>query len=62
MQRREGVQVGKGESTWSNVHVSDVSSIFVKLVEKALQGEVGELWNEHGLYFPGSGALVSTIC
>ncbi|PYI09774.1 NAD dependent epimerase/dehydratase family protein [Aspergillus sclerotiicarbonarius CBS 121057] len=57
MQRREGVQVGKGESTWSNVHVSDVSSIFVKLVEKALQNEDGELWNENGLYFPGSGAL-----
>ncbi|PWY96174.1 NAD dependent epimerase/dehydratase family protein [Aspergillus sclerotioniger CBS 115572] len=60
MQRREGVQVGKGESTWSNVHVSDVSSIFVKLVEKALQGEDRDLWNEHGLYFPGNGNLVSS--
>ncbi|PYH96500.1 NAD(P)-binding protein [Aspergillus ellipticus CBS 707.79] len=54
MQRGKGVQVGKGESTWSNVHISDVSSIFVKLVEKAVQGDMdGRVWNESGLYFPG---------
>ncbi|RAK96009.1 uncharacterized protein BO80DRAFT_459385 [Aspergillus ibericus CBS 121593] len=57
IQRGQGVQVGKGDSTWSNVHVSDVSSIFVKLVEKVLRNEDGELWNENGLYFPGSGAV-----
>ncbi|GKZ36082.1 hypothetical protein AbraIFM66950_006989 [Aspergillus brasiliensis] len=57
MQRRGGVRVGKGAATWSNVHISDVSTIFVKLVEKALRDEDGELWNENGLYFPGSRAL-----
>ncbi|PLB53801.1 NAD dependent epimerase/dehydratase family protein [Aspergillus steynii IBT 23096] len=57
MQRRAGFQVGKGESIWSNVHIGDVSSIFVKLVEKALQGDNGDLWNENGLYFPGTGDL-----
>ncbi|GLA14473.1 hypothetical protein AnigIFM62618_000853 [Aspergillus niger] len=57
MQRRGGVQVGKGEATWSNVHISDVSNIFVKLAEKALRSEEGELWNENGLYFPGSRAI-----
>lgn len=59
MQRRAGFQVEKGESIWSNVHIADVSSIFVKLVEKALQGDNGDLWNENGLYFPGAGAVVS---
>ncbi|EHA23712.1 hypothetical protein CBS63078_2310 [Aspergillus niger] len=57
MQRRGGVQVGRGEATWSNVHISDVSNIFVKLAEKALQSEEGKLWNENGLYFPGSRAI-----
>lgn len=60
MQRRGGVQVGRGEATWSNVHISDVSNIFVKLAEKALQSEEGKLWNENGLYFPGSRAIVSS--
>ncbi|GLA59313.1 hypothetical protein AtubIFM55763_004627 [Aspergillus tubingensis] len=57
MQRRGGIQVGKGEATWSNVHISDVSSIFVKLAEKALRDEEGNLWNKNGLYFPGNGAI-----
>ncbi|GLB09469.1 hypothetical protein AtubIFM57258_005391 [Aspergillus tubingensis] len=57
MQRRGGIQVGKGEATWSNVHISDVSSIFVKLAEKALRDEEGDLWNKNGLYFPGNGAI-----
>lgn len=52
LQRREGVQVGKGESTWSNIHIADLSKIFVKLVEKALENADGDLWNEDGLYFP----------
>ncbi|RAK89763.1 NAD dependent epimerase/dehydratase family protein [Aspergillus costaricaensis CBS 115574] len=57
MQRRSGIRVGKGEATWSNVHISDVSSIFVKLAEKALRDEEGDLWNKNGLYFPGNGAI-----
>jgi hypothetical protein len=54
------IQVGKAESTWSNVHISDVSDLFVKLVEKAVQKKTDEnLWNQEGLYFPGNSMLVS---
>ncbi|KAL3456960.1 hypothetical protein BJX64DRAFT_293560, partial [Aspergillus heterothallicus] len=56
IQTGAAVQVGKGESTWSNVHVSDLSDIFVRLVEKAVQGESSGLWNKDGLYFPGAAA------
>ena len=60
IQTRQTVQVGKGESTWSNIHVADLSSVFVKLVEKALEGTEGELWNQNGLYLVGNvGLLVS---
>lgn len=59
LQRRAGFQVGKGQSIWSNVHITDISQIFAKLVEKAVQGEDGELWNENGLYFAENGELVS---
>ncbi|GIK06741.1 hypothetical protein Aspvir_002391 [Aspergillus viridinutans] len=52
------IKVGKGESTWSNVHISDISDLFVKLVEKAVQKGTDEhMWNQEGLYFPGNSML-----
>lgn len=58
---RKAVQVGKGEATWSNVHISDISDIFIKLIEKAVQGEKGSLWNRNGIYFPGNAMMVSSM-
>lgn len=55
---RQTVQVGKGESIWSNVHVADVTDVFVKLIEKAVEGADGDLWNQNGLYFVANGQLV----
>ncbi|KAL4786868.1 NAD(P)-binding protein [Aspergillus varians] len=51
------IQVGQGESIWSNVHIADVSDIFVKLVEKAVQDKTDGLWNQDGVYFPGNSSL-----
>jgi hypothetical protein len=59
IQTGTAIQVGRGESIWSNVHVSDISDIFVKLVEKAVRGETDGLWNKDGLYFAGNTAVVS---
>ncbi|KAF7596369.1 hypothetical protein BBP40_002113 [Aspergillus hancockii] len=57
LQNQTGYQVGKGLSTWSNVHVADVSQVFVTLVEKAVVGEEGPFWNENGIYFVENGAI-----
>ncbi|KAJ0418657.1 NAD(P)-binding protein [Aspergillus carlsbadensis] len=57
IQTGAAIQVGKGDSTWSNVHVADVSDIFVKLVQKAVRGESNGLWNRDGLYFAGNTAV-----
>lgn len=54
IQTRETVQVGKGESTWSNIHISDLANVFVGLVEKAVEGAAGAMWNQDGLYFVGN--------
>lgn len=61
LQRRGAIQVGKGQSIWSNVHITDISQIFVQLVEKAVQGEEGDFWNENGLYFAENGGLVRKL-
>ncbi|KAJ5305197.1 uncharacterized protein N7443_004857 [Penicillium atrosanguineum] len=61
IETRETVQVGKGESTWSNVHIADVADVFVKLIEKAIDGSEGEFWGQNGLYFVGNGMLISSL-
>ena len=61
--RQKGLQVGPGESRWSNIHVADLSRIFLRLVEKAVEGnEDGDTWGANGLYFTGVGELVSHSC
>ncbi|KAJ5408748.1 hypothetical protein N7509_002631 [Penicillium cosmopolitanum] len=57
IETRQVVQVGKGESTWSNIHIADLSDLFVRLVEKAVQGSEEALWNQNGLYFMGNSML-----
>ncbi|KAL4874366.1 NAD(P)-binding protein [Aspergillus karnatakaensis] len=54
-----GVQVGKGLSCWSNVHISDLSQLVVRLVQEATcrQGETPSLWNENGIYFAENGSM-----
>ncbi|KAL4863614.1 hypothetical protein BDV12DRAFT_177307 [Aspergillus spectabilis] len=51
------VQVGKGESIWSNVNITDVSDLFVRLVDKAVRGETKNMWNKDGVYFAGNSRL-----
>lgn len=58
LKRGRGLQVGKGLSRWTDVHIHDLGDLFKLLVEKALQGDSGELWNLNGLYFPGVGERV----
>lgn len=45
-----------GNSTWSNVHIRDLGSLFVLLFKAASEG-VGS-WNEKGIYCPENGAVV----
>lgn len=60
LQRDRGLQVGEGLSRWGNVHVEDVAQLFVRLVEKAVEGEGEEqVWNENGVYLAGVGEIVS---
>ncbi|CAI7575729.1 unnamed protein product [Penicillium pancosmium] len=57
LQHGHGVHVGKGNSIWSNVHVSDISRLILMLVAEASNLSGGSLWNEQGIYFPETGKL-----
>ncbi|TQN64941.1 Betaine aldehyde dehydrogenase, partial [Colletotrichum shisoi] len=58
LDRRRGVQVGRGLSRWGNVHVQDVSRLIFRLVEKAAEAKGEEqVWNSNGLYLTGVGEI-----
>lgn len=59
LQRKKGLQVGKGLSRWGNVHSHDLSQLVLLLVEKAAQGgEAAGIWNLDGIYLTGLGEKV----
>ena len=56
IERKRAVQIGKGLSRWGNVHVEDLSDLFVRLIREALNGSTDDqLWGADGVYFSGSG-------
>ncbi|KAH7369318.1 hypothetical protein B0T11DRAFT_72374 [Plectosphaerella cucumerina] len=58
IQRGRGLQLGRGLSRWGNVHVQDLSDLFVKLVEAAVDGKSDErIWNANGVYLTSVGEL-----
>ncbi|KAK2015214.1 nucleoside-diphosphate-sugar epimerase [Colletotrichum eremochloae] len=58
LDRKRGVQVGKGLNRWGNVHVEDVSRLILRLVEKAVEARSEEqVWNLNGLYLAGVGEI-----
>lgn len=59
LQRRKGLQVGPGLSRWGNVHVRDLSRLFLCLVEKAVEGDEDDrVWGSNGIYLTGAGEMV----
>lgn len=51
-------QVGEGKNKWTEVHVHDLSALFVLLVEAAAAGGGEATWNEEGYYFAENGEFV----
>lgn len=54
----QGFHVGKGLSTWSHVHISDITRLIVSLVSEASSSINQPLWNATGIYFPEAGRMV----
>jgi len=58
IQEGHGVQVGKGETYWTSVHVHDLSELYLKLVEAAAAGGKPATWGAEGYYFAENGDIV----
>lgn len=59
LRKGQPFQIGKGESVWSSIHVSDLGRLFTSLLKAAIDGRPG-LWNNDGLIFAESGSTVSS--
>lgn len=58
LQRGKGFVVGEGANIWTEVHVQDLSELFLALVTAALEPEGGKAtWNQEGYYFAQSADL-----
>ncbi|CAD0091682.1 unnamed protein product, partial [Aureobasidium vineae] len=58
MQQGHGIQVGAGKTFWTQIHVHDLSDLYLKLVEAASNGGGSATWNDEGYYFCEAGDLV----
>lgn len=53
---QKGPIIGAGQSIWNNVHVHDLSDLFLLLVDAAVQGRSDDgLWGENAYYLAENG-------
>ncbi|KAL1608436.1 hypothetical protein SLS60_003378 [Paraconiothyrium brasiliense] len=58
LSRGKGFQINAGQNIWHEVHVQDLSNLFLGLVASALQPGGGKAtWNEEGYYFAENGSF-----
>jgi len=50
--------VEEGNNLWTEVHVQDLSNVFLALVTAALEGGGKATWNDEGYYFSENGDFV----
>lgn len=58
LKRKQGFLVGKGENVWHQVHVQDLSDVYLALGEAASEGGGKATWNEEGYYLAENGSFV----
>lgn len=51
LEQGRGIKVGAGETYWHEVHVHDLSQLYLKLVEAAAKGGEPATWGSEGYYF-----------
>ncbi|KAH8723520.1 hypothetical protein GQ44DRAFT_309492 [Phaeosphaeriaceae sp. PMI808] len=48
--------IGQGKARWNNIHISDLSQLFVLLTEAAVNNNIhSDLWNDNGYYLVENG-------
>lgn len=58
LSRGSGILIGKGENIWHEVHVQDLSSVYLALGDAAAAGGGKATWNDEGYYLAENGSFV----
>lgn len=58
LKRKKGFTIGKGENIWHQIHVKDLSKLYLALGEAAAAGGPPATWNDQGYYLAENGAFV----
>ena len=58
LKNKKGVLIGEGKNIWHQVHVQDLSDLYLKLTEAAANGGAPATWNDQGYYFAENGSFV----
>ncbi|KAL8808823.1 MAG: hypothetical protein Q9200_003989 [Gallowayella weberi] len=58
LEKGHGIQVGAGKTYWNNIHVHDLSDLYVALIEAAAAGGGKASWGNEGYYFAENGEHV----
>ncbi|KAJ5084931.1 hypothetical protein NUU61_009510 [Penicillium alfredii] len=58
LKRKKGFLVGKGENVWHQVHVQDLSNVYLALGEAAAEGGGKATWGDEGYYLAENGSFV----
>ncbi|KAJ5287244.1 hypothetical protein N7478_002930 [Penicillium angulare] len=58
IKRGQGFLVGPGENVWHQVHVQDLSNVYLALGDAASEGGGKATWNDEGYYFAENGSFV----
>jgi hypothetical protein len=58
LKRGEAFQVTAGKSIWNNVHIDDLSQLYLLLTEDAAAGGKKATWGTEGYYFAENGEHV----
>ncbi|KAJ5737508.1 uncharacterized protein N7483_002633 [Penicillium malachiteum] len=58
IKRGKGFLVGKGENVWHQVHVQDLSNVYLALGVAAAEGGGKATWNDEGYYLAENGSFV----
>ncbi|OAL30034.1 hypothetical protein AYO20_08938 [Fonsecaea nubica] len=56
--RQKAFKVGKGENVWHEIHVQDLSNLYLLLGEAAVNGGSPATWNDQGYYLAENGPFV----
>jgi len=58
LMRNKGFLVGTGANIWTQIHIQDLSAVYLALVTAALSSYGDATWNDQGYYFAENGEFV----